>query len=95
MTSGKTADIFQFAYRKQRMDHLYSDLADVPEEFILEWYKDRYDYPRLHSREEVRHMMSLPSEAILHWLDEAVQLVWTMKRKEWADRRRKRAGGRD
>ena len=91
MLPGKTAEMLPYAYRKQRLDRLYPNLADVPEEFVLEWYKDRYDYPRLHSPDEIRQMMALSPEAVLQWLEEAVQLVWAVKRNEWEERRREKA----
>jgi hypothetical protein len=82
----KTADYLQYAYRKRPLHEIYPDLADVPEEFILEWFKDRYDYPRFHSHEELKDMMGLPPEAVLQWLEEAVAFVWAVKHKEWNDR---------
>jgi len=91
MPSEKMTDFSRYAYRKQRLDRLYPNLADVPEEFILEWYKDRYDYPRLHSPDEIRRMMALSPEAVLQWLEEVVQLVWVVKRNEWEERRREKA----
>ena len=89
---GTTArdDVFRYAYRKRPLHHLYPDLADVPEEFILQWFKDRYDYPRLHTSEELRAMMSLPPKAVLQWLEEAGELVWAAKRKEWEEQRLKK-----
>ena len=88
--SALPGEILQYAYRKQPLDQLYQDLADVPEELILEWFKDRYDYIRLHTSDELRDMKSIPPEAILDWLAEATEFVWTIKHKEWEERRRKR-----
>lgn len=83
-------DIYRYAYRKRPLHEVYPDLADVPEEFILEWFKDRYDYPRLHTGEELKTMTALPPEAVLQWLEEAVEFVWAAKHKEWEERRMKR-----
>ena len=83
-------DIYRYAYRKRPLHEVYPDLSDVPEEFILEWFKDRYDYPRLHTGEELKAMMALPPEAVLQWLEEAGEFVWAAKRKEWEECRMKR-----
>jgi hypothetical protein len=37
------SDLFSYAYRKQPLHELYPGLADVPEAFLMEWFKDRYD----------------------------------------------------
>jgi hypothetical protein len=90
MSLEKTDALHRFAYRKSPLHERYPDLADVPEAFLLDWFKDRYDYPRLHTREEIQTMMSLPPEAVLTWLEEAVELTWTAKRQQWEQRRRSR-----
>lgn len=92
MMSLKTTDeLFHFAYRKFPLPERYPDLADVPEAFLLDWFKDRYDYQRLHTPDELRSMRSLSPEAVLTWLEEAVELVWTAKRQDWEERRHKKA----
>ncbi|MCP9456739.1 MAG: hypothetical protein NNA18_11615 [Nitrospira sp.] len=54
MTPPLPQDLLPSLSRKQAVHHLYPDLADVPEPFLLEWFKDRYDYPRLHTAEELK-----------------------------------------
>ncbi len=50
-----------------------------PQPFLMEWFKDRYNYPWLHTSEELWDIMALPREAVLQWLEEAVELVWASK----------------
>lgn len=62
MTPPLPQDLLPSLYRKRPVHHLYPDLADVPEPFLLEWFKDRYDYPRLYTTEGLKTMTSLPPE---------------------------------
>lgn len=88
-------DLSRYAYRKYPLHKLYPDLADVPEAFLMDWFKDRYDYQRLHTSEELRDMMALPRGTVLQWLEDAVELVWAAKRRQWEERRRQRASAAD
>ncbi|MEW6324039.1 MAG: hypothetical protein AB1515_01485 [Nitrospirota bacterium] len=93
--SAKTLDdMRQYAYRKRPLHEIYPELVDVPEVFLLEWFKDRYDYVRLHTNEELGRMKAIPPEALLQWLEEAGEFVWAAKHQEWEEQRRKnRCGG--
>ena len=84
-------ELRRYAYRKGRVDETYPELASVPEDLILDWFKDRYDYPRMHDIDELRALATLPVAARLEWLEHAAELVWAAKRAEWL-RRRKRNG---
>ena len=55
----KIEEIYKYAYIKKPLHEIYSSPKLVPPEFILEWFKDAFDYQRLHSDEELLQFMSL------------------------------------
>lgn len=81
-------ELFEFAYLKQPLHEIYPDLASVPREFILEWFKDKYDYKRSHSIEELLQFSSLKPEEKLRWLEEAARITWAIKEQEWIRHRK-------
>ena len=80
-------ELYRYAYVKQPLNEVYENPSMVPEEFILEWYKDAYDYERPHSEEELVEFMRLTPEQILNWLEEALEFVWEAS-KNWQARSR-------
>jgi len=78
-------ELYKYAYVKRPLNEIYSDPSSVPEEFLMEWFKDSYDYKRLHSDEELKEFMELTPEQIMTWLEEAAIFVWEAK-KEWLKR---------
>ena len=77
--------LYKYAYLKRPLNEIYADPSSVPEEFLMEWFKDKYDYQRLHSDEELKEFMELTPEQIMAWLEEAAIFVWEAKR-EWLKR---------
>lgn len=73
-------DLYRYAYIKRPLNEIYPDLSLVPEEFLMDWLKDTYDYQRLHSDEELKEFFTLTPEQILTWLEEAAIFVWEAKR---------------
>jgi hypothetical protein len=78
-------ELYKYAYVKRPLNEIYSDPLSVPEEFLMEWFKDKYDYQRLHSDEELKEFMDLTPEQIMTWLEKAAIFVWEAK-KEWLRR---------
>lgn len=74
-------ELYQYAYIKRPLTEIYDDPSQVPDEFLLEWYKDAYDYRRTHTDEELERMLELTPEQRLEWLEEAVEFVWETKRR--------------
>ena len=77
--------LYKYAYVKRPLNEIYSDPSSVPEEFLREWFKDSFDYQRLHSDEELKEFLELTPEQIMTWLEEAAIFVWEAK-KEWLKR---------
>jgi hypothetical protein len=73
-------ELYNYAYLKRPLNEIYSEPSSVPEEFLLEWLKDTYDYQRLHSDEELEEFLTLTPRQILTWLEEAAVFVWEAKR---------------
>jgi hypothetical protein len=78
-------ELYKYAYLKRPLNEIYSDPSSAPEEFLVEWFKDNYDYQRLHSDEELKEFLELTPEQIMTWLEQAAIFVWEAKR-EWLRR---------
>jgi hypothetical protein len=78
-------ELYKYAYVKRPLNEIYSDPSSVPEEFLMEWFKDNYDYQRLHSDEKLKEFLELTPEQIMTWLEQAAIFVWEAKR-EWLRR---------
>lgn len=72
-------ELYKYAYIKKSLNEIYSEPSSVPLEFIIEWFKDTYDYQRIHSDEELKEFLSLAPEQILKWLEEAMVFTWEVK----------------
>jgi hypothetical protein len=72
-------ELYQYAYIKRPLNEIYHDPSDVPQEFIIDWLKDSYDYQRLHSDEELKEFLTLTPAQILQWLEEAMIFIWEAK----------------
>ena len=46
----------------------------------MDWYKDSYDYQRIHSDEELKESLRLTPEQILEWLEGVMVFVWETKK---------------
>lgn len=66
------------AYRKRSLAAVRSP-AELPPEFLLEWYKDVLDAPRPQSDEELIEMAALPVASRIAWLEEMAELTWKAK----------------
>lgn len=73
-------ELYKYAYIKRPLNEIYKDASSVPQEFLMDWYKDSYDYQRLHTPEELKEFLKLTPEQILEWLEEAMILVWETKK---------------
>lgn len=62
------------------MNEIYHDPSLALEEFIVDWFKDTYDYQRLHTNDELERFLGLTPEQILNWLEEATIFEWEAKR---------------
>lgn len=76
----KLKELYCFAYIKKPLNELYPELSTVPNEFIIEWFKDTFDYQRIHSDEELARFLSLTPSQILQWLEEAAEFTWKTKK---------------
>ena len=75
-------ELYKYAYLKRPLNEIYKDSSSVPQEFLMDWYKDSYDYQRLHTDEELKEFLKLTPEQILEWLEEAMIFVWEAKKQE-------------
>lgn len=73
-------EIHRYIYIKKPLNEFFSDAKNIPDEFLLEWYKDTFDYMRIHSDEELREFMELTPGQVLKWLDEAARFTWEIKK---------------
>jgi len=64
-------ELWRYAYVKKPLTEIYSALEEVPESFKIEWIKDKYDYVRTHTDDEIEMMSSYTPEQIMDWLEEA------------------------
>lgn len=76
-------EFYKYAYLKKPLNELFQNPSEVPFEFLLEWFKDTFDYQRIHSEEEMEDFINLKPEDILKWLEDAVRLTWEAKRRLW------------
>jgi hypothetical protein len=54
--------------------------ANRPDEYLMNWLKDTYDYQRSHSDEELRASLSFTHERIFVCLQETAEFVWEAKK---------------
>ncbi len=73
-------EFYRHAYLKESLNEKFQSPAEVPLEFLLEWFKDTFDYQRIHSEEEIKDFIGLRPEDILNWLEDAVRLTWEVKK---------------
>ena len=75
-------ELYKYAYLKKPLNEQFQSPAEVPFEFLLEWFKDTFDYHRIHSEEEIKDFISLKlkPEDILNWLEEAARLTLEAKK---------------
>jgi hypothetical protein len=73
-------ELYKYAYLKKPLNEQFQSPAEVPFEFLLEWFKDTFDYQRIHSEEEIKDFISLKPEDILNWLEEAARLTLEAKK---------------
>jgi hypothetical protein len=76
-------ELYKYAYLKKPLNEIFQKPSEVPFEFLMEWFKDTFDYQRIHSEEEIKDFISLKPEDILGWLEEAARLTWDVKRSVW------------
>jgi hypothetical protein len=75
-------ELYKYAYIKRPLNHIYPELSSVPQEFIMEWFKDTYDYQRIHSDEELKEFLLLTPAQIMKWLEEAIVFTWEIKKQQ-------------
>jgi len=73
-------EIYKYAYIKKPLNEIFQKPSEVPFEFLMEWFKDTFDYQRIHSEEEMNDFINLKPEDILNWLEGAVRLTWEAKK---------------
>ena len=76
----ESKELYKYAYLKRPLNEIFQKPSEVPFEFLLEWFKDTFDYQRIHSEEEIMDVVNLKPEDILNWLEGAVRLTWEAKR---------------
>lgn len=74
-------ELYRYAYVKRPLHEIYEDPSKVPEEFLLEWFKDAFDHERVHAEGEIMDGLSATPAAILEWLEEAAALTWEAKKR--------------
>ena len=73
-------ELCKYAYIKKPLNEIFQRPSEVPFEFLLEWFKDTFDYQRIHSEVEIKDFISLKPEDILDWLEEAARLTLEAKK---------------
>ena len=58
----------------------FDGASQVPSDFLMEWFKDAFDYQRIHDAEEIDEFLSLQPEEIFVCLEESARLCWEMKK---------------
>ncbi len=76
-------ELYKYAYLKRPLNESFKNPKEVPYEFLMEWFKETFDYQRIHSAEEIKDFINLKPEDILNWLEEVQRLVWETKKKIW------------
>ncbi|MDE2485587.1 MAG: hypothetical protein KGL32_10150 [candidate division NC10 bacterium] len=76
----KADAVSQYVYVKRSLCGVFAGINDVPEEFLMDWLKDTFDFQRSHSDEELQAGMTLEPEGVLQWLEETAQLTWDAKK---------------
>lgn len=76
-------EFYKYAYIKRPLNEIFKRPFEVPFEFLMEWFKDAFDFQRIHSEEEMKDFIHLKPEDILKWLEDAVRLTWDVKRSMW------------
>jgi len=76
-------ELYKYAYLKKPLNETYHSLSEVPFEFLMEWFKDTFDFQRIHSEEEINNFISLKPKDILDWLEDAARLTWDAKKIMW------------
>ena len=79
-------EIDKYIYIKTPLNKVFFNPEDVPDEFLLEWYKDSYDYIRIHTDKELKEFMKLNAEQIMEWLEEAAAFTWELKKSQASQR---------
>ena len=51
-------ELYKYAYLKKPLNDQFQSPAEVPFEFLLEWFKDTFDYQRIHSEEEMEDFIN-------------------------------------
>ena len=73
-------ELYTYAYVKKPLHEQFGDPSQVPPDFLLEWYKDAFDYVRMHDDEEIEEGLFLNPEDIFIWIEEAARFCWEAKR---------------
>ena len=73
-------ELYAYAYVKKPLHEHFDEPSQVPSDFLMEWFKDAFDYQRIHNDEEIEEFLSLQPEDIFIWLEEAARLCWEMKK---------------
>jgi hypothetical protein len=76
-------ELYKYAYVKKPLNEVYRSPSEVPFEFLMEWFKDTFDYQRIHSEDEIKDFINLKPEDILNWLEDAARLTWEAKKSIW------------
>lgn len=76
-------ELYKFAYLKKPLNEQFQSPGEVPYEFLLEWFKDTFDFRRIHSEEEMKDFINLKPEDIFNWLEDAQRLTWEAKNQIW------------
>jgi hypothetical protein len=73
-------EVYKYAYVKKPLHEQFSDPSQVSPDFLMEWFKDAFDYQRIHDDEEIEEFLSLKPEEIFIWLEEAARFCWEAKK---------------
>ena len=71
--------LYAYAYVKEPLHEHFEDPSQVPPDFLMEWYKDAFDYVRIHDDDEIEELMSLKPEDIFIWLEGTARFCWEAK----------------
>jgi len=72
-------ELYAYAYIKEPLHEKFDDPTQVPPDFLMEWFKDAFDYKRIHDAEEIEEFLTLTPEDIFVWIEEAARFCWEAK----------------
>ncbi|MBW2000246.1 MAG: hypothetical protein JRJ29_20090, partial [Deltaproteobacteria bacterium] len=55
-------DLYRYCHEKPSLEEVYRDASEVPDEYLMDWIKDKHDFQRFHTEEELISSLELTPE---------------------------------